>query len=205
MDDTVAIALFRHGLTEDNKRHAYLGWTDSPLCLIEKEKMQANDNEYELFFSSDLNRCLETMEIMFQACNPLILSELRELNFGQWEKKTYGELKHDPEYQKWLGSPFTVKPPEGESFFEFSTRVQAGWEKAIKKIIDSNVRKAAIMTHGGVIRHLLTKYAPEAKDFWEWKIPHGNGYELIWSLEVLREGERCTLLQEVPLTAKLNG
>ena len=41
MDDTVAISLFRHGLTEANKRHAYLGWTDSPLCPIEKAKLGA--------------------------------------------------------------------------------------------------------------------------------------------------------------------
>ena len=29
MDDAVVVALFRHGLTEENKRHAYIGWTDA--------------------------------------------------------------------------------------------------------------------------------------------------------------------------------
>ena len=32
MDDAVVVALFRHGLTEENKRKAYIGWTDSPIC-----------------------------------------------------------------------------------------------------------------------------------------------------------------------------
>ena len=31
MDDAVVVALFRHGLTEENKRKAYIGWTDSPI------------------------------------------------------------------------------------------------------------------------------------------------------------------------------
>ena len=31
MDDALVVALFRHGITEENKRRAYLGWTDAPL------------------------------------------------------------------------------------------------------------------------------------------------------------------------------
>ena len=31
MADSMVVALFRHGITEENKRHAYLGWTDAPL------------------------------------------------------------------------------------------------------------------------------------------------------------------------------
>ena len=27
MDDAVVVALFRHGITEENKRNAYIGWT----------------------------------------------------------------------------------------------------------------------------------------------------------------------------------
>ena len=41
--------------------------------------------------------------------------------------------------------------------------------------------------------------------FWEWHIPHGKGYELIWTRDGLRRGKQCILLQEVPLTASPNG
>ncbi|MED3552454.1 histidine phosphatase family protein [Cytobacillus praedii] len=205
MDDTVAISLFRHGLTEANKRHAYLGWTDSPLCPIEKAKLVCPSEQYELMFSSDLDRCLKTADILFPTCQPIQLSELREMHFGEWEGKTYADLKGDSFYQKWLDAPFTVKPPKGESFAEFSRRVESGWEKVVERIMEENTHRAAVMTHGGVIRYFLTKHAPYVKDFWEWHIPHGKGYELIWKRDGLRRGKQCILLQEVPLTASPNG
>lgn len=205
MDDSVVIALFRHGLTEANKNRAYLGWSDSPLCPIEKEKIQRPMAEYECLFSSDLDRCLETSSIMFPGCDPQILYELREMNFGEWEGKTYEDLQGDADYQKWLAEPNLFKPPNGESFSEFLIRIERGWEEVVKRLSESNMKKVAMMTHGGVIRALLTKFAPEKKDFWEWEVMHGKGYELVWNLDGLRRGERCTLLREVPLMVNRNG
>ncbi|MBS4192544.1 histidine phosphatase family protein [Bacillus sp. FJAT-49705] len=201
MDDLVVMALFRHGLTEANQRHAYLGWTDSPLC----EKVPRASCNYEHLFSSDLGRCLETAKMMFPDSSAEMLSEFREMNFGLWEGKTYEELKDDLDYQNWLSAPFSFKPPNGESFTEFSERVEHGFLKVMERIMASTVRKAAIVTHGGVIRYLLTKYAPEKKDFWAWKVAHGQGFELVWKLDDLRSGDRCTLLREVPLMENLNG
>ncbi|WP_313804367.1 histidine phosphatase family protein [Cytobacillus sp.] len=205
MDDTVAIALFRHGLTEANKRQVYLGWTDSPLCTIENEKLVSCKGNYERIFSSDLGRCLHSGKLLFPANDPVQLFELREMHFGEWEGKTYADLKDDSFYQKWLDAPFTVKPPKGESFAEFSRRVESGWEKIIERIMEEDIHRSAVMTHGGVIRYFLTKHAPYVKDFWEWDISHGKGYELIWTRDGLRRGERCILLQEVPLMASQNG
>ncbi|MBP2242412.1 alpha-ribazole phosphatase [Cytobacillus eiseniae] len=204
MDDTVVLALFRHGLTEANKRHAYLGWTDSPLYFSEKMEL-ALQGSYEHMFSSDLGRCLRTAEILFPNNDLEPISELREMHFGEWEGKTFDQLKEDPIYQKWLTSPFIVKPPNGESFAQFSRRVDSGWEKVVDRLLVGKIQKAAVISHGGVIRYLLTKYAPQMKDFWEWKVPHDTGYELIWHLDRLRRGERCTLLREVPLTENPDG
>ena len=63
MDDTVVIALFRHGLTEENKRKAYLGWNDSPLCP--ESKRIGTSKRYEHYFSSDLQRCISTVKLLF--------------------------------------------------------------------------------------------------------------------------------------------
>ncbi len=205
MDDVVAIALFRHGLTEANKRHAYLGWTDSPLCPIAKNEIRSVTTSYDQVFSSDLGRCLETANLMFPQNNPSIMPELREMNFGDWEGKVYEELKNNEDYQHWLIDPSSIKPPSGETFAEFSIRIMNGWEELTKRIIDLNMKRVAIMTHGGVVRFLLTRFSPEKKSFWEWTTSHGKGYEFIWNREGLRRGERCILLQEVPLMANPNG
>ena len=203
MDDTVVIALFRHGLTEENKRKAYLGWKDSPLC--KDSKNMSTNSRYDLYFSSDLPRCVETANILFPTNSLKLVPPLREMNFGQWEGKTYEDLKELPLYQRWLSDPTTYCPPEGESFSDFTQRVQSGWEEITREILYGNIERCAIITHGGIIRYLLSEFAPMKNDFWSWQAPHEQGYELIFEREALRRGERCILLREVPLTAKEPG
>ena len=64
----------------------------------------------------------------------------------------------------------------------------------------------AIVTHGGVIRSFVTRLGDVEKEFWDWKIEHGTGYELVWeNKESFRRGERCILLREVLLTENQAG
>ncbi len=203
MDDTVVVALFRHGLTEENKRKAYLGWNDSPLCP-DSTKMSTS-SRYDLHFASDLPRCVTTTNILFPNKELNLLTHLREMNFGRWEGKTYEELKDVPLYLRWLSDPISYCPPEGESFVEFTKRVEMGWDMIIEEILSQNIQRCAIITHGGIIRYLLSQFAPQPSDFWSWQVPHHQGFELVFEREALRRRDRCTLLQAVPLMAKEHG
>lgn len=208
MDDAVVVALFRHGLTEENKRKAYIGWTDSPVCEDVREALASQcfqPSPYERIVTSDLKRCLQTAKVLFPDQKPIALSEFRELHFGNWEGKTYAELTGDPDYEDWLNDQYEKVPPHGESYSVFSDRIEKGWQKVLTMMEKENTHRIAIVTHGGVIRYLLSKLHEE-RDFWEWKVPHGNGFELVWSsVEAFRGGERCTLLRGVPLTENPNG
>lgn len=204
MADVMAIALFRHGLTEANKRHAYLGWSDSPLC--EEETLpELVGTSYDVIFTSDLGRCMYTAKRFFPEQKPLILPEFREINFGEWEGKTYEELNKEEQYQHWLQAPLSIAPPSGEAFPAFIDRVDAGFKAVIEKMGNTGAKRAAIVTHGGVIRYLLSKYADEKRGFWEWDIPHDSGYELIWEELEWRRQERCISLQVVPIMENPNG
>lgn len=196
MADRVVIALFRHRLTEANKRKAYLGWTDSPLSV--EANRSYTDRRYELYFSSDLQRCILTANQLFPNNKFFLLDHLREMNFGSWEGKTYEDLKSDELYQQWLTDPFHYLPPNGETFHEFTKRVQLGWEKVLNEMREQNFHSSAVVTHGGVIRYLLMQYAPMKKEFWDWQVSHDQGIELIFEKDALWRGDRCTLLQEVP-------
>lgn len=132
MDDRVVIALFRHGVTEENRRKAYLGWSDSPLCP--ESQNLAIISTYEEYFSSDLNRCISTVNLLFPNEKVILLKELREMNFGNWEGKTYEELKDEKRYRKWIENPIDIHPPNGEVFEEFSNRVEHGWSRVIQTI-----------------------------------------------------------------------
>ena len=204
MDDAVVVALFRHGITEENKRKAYIGWSDAPICEDVKLVLANGARQlapYERVVTSDLKRCLQTSNILFPDQVPQVWSEFREMNFGQWEGKTYAELAGDPHYEEWIEDHFAGEPPEGECYAAFADRIEKGWQKVFLMMLEEDMGRTAIVTHGGVIRYLLSKLSPEERHFWEWKVPHGNGFELVWSnKEAFRRGERCNLLRVVPLT-----
>ncbi len=128
----------------------------------------------------------------------------REFHFGEWEKKTHAELEHIPVYQDWLND-YTIQVPGGDSYAVFAERVEEEFQLVLTEMAEQNIHRTAIVTHGGVIRHLLSVFAPEEKSFSDWTSDNGQGYELSGPLSVMRRGERCISLQAVPLMEKNNG
>jgi alpha-ribazole phosphatase len=209
MDDYMVIAFIRHGLTEENEKGKYIGWTNSGLSRNGIDMLKRGKQffeQYEGCFSSDLNRCLETSHFLFPNV-PIVSSPLlRELHFGMWEGLTYETLKCDGFYQDWLIDPST-SPPGGEGMNTFRKRVDVAWEQISAQIEALKGKRYAVITHGGVIRHLLTSLSPgnDHRTFWEWKINHGTGYELVWETEEDWRDLICTSLRAVPLMGRDDG
>lgn len=208
MDEYLVITLLRHGLTEENERHAYVGWSDVSLSKKGREQLghyRSLGNDFDVYACSDLKRCVETAAALFPLQSFVKYPFFREMNFGEWEGKTFEELKDEVQYQKWLKDFFTENPPFGESFKQFTERIDIGWKQLIHDLCTNDLKKAIIVSHGGVIRYLLSKYAPVQSAFWDWKTPHNTAFELIWKNKKGRGEERCTLLREVILTENPNG
>lgn len=207
MDEHLVVTLLRHGLTKQNEKHQYLGWTDA--SLSEKGIQQVGSyqllSKADLYISSDLKRCVETAEILFPDKEILSYSLFREMNFGDWEERTYEELKNNDVYQNWLQQPFTICPPNGECFHQFTARVDEGWRQLLLQLFQKRKTKAILITHGGVIRYLLSRFSPKETNFWDWRVPHETAFELCWTKQKGRGESRCTLLREVILTEKQNG
>jgi len=157
MDDDLDISLFRHGLTKWNEKKAYIGSTDLPLSEKGKSHIEALTNEnYHIILSSPMKRCLQTTELLFPNQKPIIIPELKEIDFGEWEGKTYNELKSIQKYRDWLNYPYRFTPPYGESMKDFDKRVEKGWRDITSMLCEKLYTKVAIITHGGIIRQLLT-------------------------------------------------
>lgn len=210
MVHSFTLTLFRHGLTNANKKKQYLGWTDAPLSQqgkLETIKVaeKLNDLSLDKVITSDLIRCQQTAKLLFPRKNMIKIADLREMNFGVFEEKTYEDLKNNKSYQKWLDSAFKIAPENGESFELFSKRVLTGLKKAIE-ILDENDRELVIISHGGVIRLLLSKFVQSEKEFFDWKIPNSQGYQLKWeNKDSFRRLEKCKSLSVVPTMEKGNG
>ena len=101
-------------------------------------------------FSSDLPRCANLAYGLSEAwsISLTLAPELREMNFGQWEGRTYDAIAEEdgPRWHAWCLNWKTHAPPDGESLDTFAARIQ-GW-------LDSQtlLPTDAIVTHAGVIR-----------------------------------------------------
>ncbi|WP_017435333.1 histidine phosphatase family protein [Saccharococcus caldoxylosilyticus] len=207
----LAITFIRHGMTPENEARRYIGHTDVPLAGQEKTRLLQADLQFfkpvNLLVSSDLLRCRQTCERLFRNyCGAKCeMEQWREINFGDWEGKTFPELKEIKEYQQWLHSPFSVAPPNGESYKAFCRRVEEALEQTILLAEQTNARHVAVVTHGGPIRYVLERYAPVERPFWEWAVPFGGGFTLQSTLERWKEKKRCISLSEVLFKENENG
>ena len=184
MGDVVTVRLMRHAPTKENLEKRYIGWTDSPLA--DASIVPEVDRNVTKVYGSDLLRCKQTAARYF-----------RELNFGDFECKTYDELKSDDRYCAWLDNPIENTPPNGEHFDTFCARVIDGFLALPKE-----EKEYVLVVHGGVIRTLLVQFGPEEKPFWSYEVPHDVLFTLTFSQKAWKEGARCKSLSVELITGK---
>ena len=177
------LILIRHGLTEANEKHLYCGATDLPLsdagrsALEERKKSGALPEFPDGFrvLTSGLIRCEETLSLLFGDTPHETDPDFREMDFGAFEMRSYEEMKEDPEYLAWItGDNEANVTPGGESGNVMKARVLS----ALGRLLREN-RDVLLVTHGGVIAHVMTALFPEeGKNRYEWQPKPGGGYEV---------------------------
>ena len=170
----MSICLIRHGKTEANERRLYCGSTDLPLSDGGREELLSLRYEIapERFVTSGMKRANETLEVLFGNVPFSVDPRFREVDFGDFEMKSYEMLKDDPAYQAWLTGDNEVNvPPGGESGAQMTRRVL----EAFREIPDGT----ALVTHGGVIAAIMASLFPaEGRHRYQWQPPNGHGYEI---------------------------
>lgn len=201
---TYQIHLLRHGMTAENIEGKYIGHTDVPLCeegrmQIEDMKKEMQYPEADVVFSSPLSRCTDTAKLIYPYCEPVIMNELIEYDFGEFEGKTAEDLKDDADFAEWLSGTNPRKAaPFGESNTMFTYRVCACFEKIIDGIIKSETRSTALITHGGVIMAIMAAYAVPEAPMHEWMTPNGCGYTLRIMPSLWARGKKLEAFKECP-------
>lgn len=191
------IHFLRHGSIDETLSGKYIGTTDVPLSDKGKTELRKLDYEYrypgcQAVFTSPLKRCTQTCKILYPEQNPLVIANLSECNFGEWEGKTANDLNEDEDFQKWLAGDPSVKPPRGESNADFTRRICKMFESIVEGLIKTGTTESVIITHGGVIMTLLAVYGmPQAKPF-EWVMDNGFGYSVritpqLWQRDKIME------------------
>lgn len=205
--------VIRHGKTRGNAEHRYEGRTDSPLTqegreeLLKRkasgvytEAMQALDRG-ALLICSPLGRCRETAGLLFPGREPVILDELREVDFGTFEGKSHDELSSDAYYQAWIDSGGSLPFPEGEDRNSYPQRVGRGLERARSLAEKEGCGEVVMVAHGGTMMSM--NYLFHGEDFFS-EVPANGTMKVYYSSEVGwdavgipeisydRAGDRCS-------------
>ena len=174
------LILIRHGRTEANERHLYCGSTDLPLSERGRRELQALRGAGVLppldgmrIITSGALRCRETLTELYGNLSHETEPDFREMDFGDFEMRSYEELRHDPAYIAWItGDNEANVTPGGESGDQMKARVFA----ALERVTREN-RPTAVFTHGGVIAAIMDKLFPgEGKNRYQWQSEPGRGY-----------------------------
>lgn len=202
------IHLIRHAMTKENIDGKYIGHTDveaSEYGLRQVKNMIDEFGGYpeaDAVVSSPLKRCLETAKLIYPEKKPLVLDDLIEYDFGEFEGRTADEMKDDDAFKIWLSGAHPETPvPFGESQIAFNERVCKCFAKLIDGIIKSGVSSTAVITHGGVIMSLMAAFAVPEAPMHEWMAPNGTGYTLRIDPSIWSRGGKLEAFSECPAVA----
>ncbi|MMZ60944.1 Alpha-ribazole phosphatase [compost metagenome] len=187
--------LIRHGLTSWNVARKYQGHSDVELLPDEKNGLAALPGklqgvQFSAIYCSDLLRCRQTLDYIYPDLNSIEAEvyfdhRLREMNFGEWEGKTYEMLKGLPLYTSWIDHPQNYTPPGGESWQQFHDRVHDVYLQLRERSRQVSGRchngqedpRLLIVTHGGVIS-LLSTFLNAGAHFWDTRPAPGEVIKL---------------------------
>jgi alpha-ribazole phosphatase/probable phosphoglycerate mutase len=172
------IIFIRHG--ETDMAGSFCGHSNPALNLNGTNQAKRVAEEVislgiERIYSSDLLRASQTASIIGQRIGVHIetKSDLREIFFGQWEGLHWQKIEKlfPQEAEKWLREFPLRTAPEGESYLDFTQRIDLVLQKLI---CEAEERRTAIVTHRGVMHYALTKFFgfPE-EEVWPMTAPYG--------------------------------
>lgn len=165
----VMINLFivRHGTTEAIENRVMEGKLDSPLSPHGREEAvraadALMDSRIDKVFCSPMKRTRETAEII---CGLLwlkyqIVNELREMNFGIYEGKTYFEVpdQNSSIFERLsLFVRILAAQLSGEPLFSVARRARRAWTDITRQVNDGSI---LIVSHGALINYLIKFLLP---------------------------------------------
>lgn len=200
---TYKIHLIRHGMTSGNLEGKYVGHLDIPVCEQGLTQLEQMKKDYcypkvSAVFCSPLKRCIQTAGILYPDMEPVIMHELIEYNFGEFEGKTADELKKDNLFIDWMSGSLDAAPPFGESNREFGERILKATTKIIEGMMKSDTREIAIVSHGGVIMGILSAFGLPELPMPEWMSPNGCGYTILITPTLWTHAQKFEVTAEIP-------
>ena len=156
------VILVRHGQTDENVSGRISG--QGPVPLNTRGQEQARLAAEVLaplgithLFSSPLVRARQTAEFLAERLQKSIeeIPDLREVGYGDWEGKTFNEMRTHPVAHQVFHDPINATFPNGESLLEVQQR-GIGVIEWVRNTYPQGI--VTVVSHGDVIRTALAHY-----------------------------------------------
>lgn len=183
----IELLFIRHGATEGNLHHRYIGRTDEPLCgegIAQVETLRKQGLLIDELFVSPLLRTRQTADILFPKMPYTVVDGFAEMDFGRFEGKAADELSGDPAYQAWVDAMCLTPIPDGESVADFKIRCCEAFTETIRTVPDG--LRVGFVVHGGVIMAIMEAYAFPKKDFYAYHIGNGECLQGVYDGETIQ-------------------
>jgi probable phosphoglycerate mutase len=159
--DEILLIAVRHGETESNAAHRFIGQCDSPLSAVGRRQVDVlgkrlQDEAIDRIHASDLGRAAQTADEIARhhPIDPIQDARLRERHYGALEGLSFGESKERfPEVFAAFDRFETDVPiPGGESAQQVRDRISAFVQESIAPHAGQT---HLVVCHGGIVRALL--------------------------------------------------
>lgn len=154
------LIFIRHGESEGNLRHVFLGQHNAPLTPLgirqaELAAASLDGTPIDAIYSSDLSRAMMTAEPLARRRGLPIQPEpgFREIFAGKWETHTYEELPvlFPEDFHTWRTDIGRVRCTGGESTAELQQRVL----KAVRQVAARHPgQTVCVVTHATALRSM---------------------------------------------------
>lgn len=158
------LLFIRHGESLANGKGFFAGQLDIELSnrgLAQAELVADwifSNYKVDKVYSSDLSRAYNTAVPVAKRFNLSVIKskELREINSGDWQGKTFNELEKtfSDSYGVWLKDIGNAKTPNGETVEELYQRI---WQKVEQIAKENEGKTVVIATHATPIRTICCK------------------------------------------------
>lgn len=172
------VYLLRHGETEYNVLKKYQGARDIPLSEKGRGELVRADISPRTVYVTPLCRTEQTAEILFPDARLIPVPDLREMDFGVFEGRSYLDMADDPDYRAWVDSGCEDKIPGGERRKEFCRRVCTAFAPLVDRALEDGEEVLVVLAHGGTQMAVMERYALPRKSYFQWIAPNAGGFVL---------------------------
>jgi alpha-ribazole phosphatase len=159
---------------------AFAEWKDSTVKFLSKDTLFSGSTVW----SSPSIRCAKAAQFLSETMSlpvPRIHPGLSEIDFGDWENRTWDELYEDTGsgFREWSDRWWELSIPGGESFSGFQRRVLNSFQEILLSAAASEFQSVEIVSHAGPIRVLISHIENRAtEDLFKIKILPGSIHTL---------------------------